>query len=37
MLAVMALEKPRDTHFMILEPPILQRCRIGDFAHQAKE
>jgi hypothetical protein len=38
LLEVIALEKPRDTHFMILEMPILHnRPMVGDFAHQAKE
>jgi hypothetical protein len=33
----MALEKPRGTHFMILETLILLRRMVGDFAHQVKE
>ena len=37
LFTVIALEKPRDTQFMILETPMLLRRMVGDFAHQAKE
>ena len=37
LFTVIALEKPRDTEFMILETPMLLRRMVGDFAHQAKE
>jgi hypothetical protein len=37
LLTVIVLEKPRDTHFMILETPMLLRRMVGNFAHQAKE
>src|SRR5260370_5961173 len=34
---VIALEKPSDTHFMILETPMLLRRMVGEFAYHAKE
>ena len=37
LLTVIALEKPRDTHFLILETSILLKHIVGDYAYQAKE
>ena len=37
LLTVIVLDKPKDTHFMILETPILLRCTVGDIAHHAKD